>query len=526
MSLGHTWETRMTDAHPEARAAEVGPGVGEATDEAVLHDEPEPGSLRRLAARGTIVNAAFEIGLAAIGSLRRIAVAAFLTREEFGIWGVILPIIITLVWVKQIGVADKYVQQQEPDQEAEWQRAFTLELLMSTTFFLLLCVAFPIYSVAYGRPEIIVPGIVLGFTVVITAFESPAWIPYRKLQFGRQRTLTVIDPLSSIFLTVALAAAGLGYWSLVLGGLGGAVAGAAVCVVTCPYRIRLRFDWQRLKSYASFSLPLLGGGLSRMAVVQGSLLTANRTVGLAGIGAIGLATTIATFSDRADQIVSASIYPAVCRVVHRVDTMAEAFVKSNRIALMWAMPFAVGVALFANDFIDYVLGTRWRPAAGLMVAIALACGLAQVGFNWGVFMRAVNNTKPLFVAAIVDLAVFVTVAIPGMILFDLTGYAAGFAASVIVQLALRGWYMRRMFPGFNVVRQLMRGMLPVIPPAAVILVERAVTPDGRSPARAFAEASVYAIGVVATTYAFERSLIAEAVGYVRRRPASPAPAPT
>lgn len=513
----------MTEVRPEVTAAEVGPAVGEATGETLLHDEPEPGTLRRLAARGTIVNAAFEIGLAALGALRRIAVAAFLTRSEFGIWGVILPIIITLMWLKQIGVADKYVQQQETDQEAEWQRAFTLELLMSTVFFLLLCVVFPIYSVAYGRPEIIVPGVVLTFSVVISAFESPAWIPYRNLQFARQRALTAIDPVASIVLTIAFAAAGMGYWSLVLGAIGGSLAGAIVCVATCPYSIRLRFDWQRLKGYASFSLPLLGGGLSRMIVVQGSLLTANRVVGLAGIGAIGLATTIATFSDRADSVISQSIYPAVCRIVDRVDTMAEAYVKSNRLALMWAMPFAVGVALFASDFVDYVLGTRWRPAVPLMAAIALSCGLAQVGFNWGVFMRAVNNTKPLFMAALIDLGVFFVVAIPGMLIFDLAGYAAGFAASVVVQLGIRGWYMHRMFPGFNVLRQLVRGLLPVVPPAVLILLERALAPDGRSSARALAEAAVYSALVVATTYAFERRLIAEAVGYVRGR--SPAAVP-
>ncbi|HKP89674.1 MAG TPA: oligosaccharide flippase family protein [Thermoleophilaceae bacterium] len=503
-------------------AADAGPAVGEATDEATLHAPPARVGLRALAARGTIVNAAFEIGLAALGAFKGIAVAAFLTRTEFGLWGVILPIITTLIWLKQIGVADKYVQQEEPDQEAEWQHAFTLELLMSTAFFLLMCIVFPLYSLAYGHPGIILPGLVLASSVVISALESPSWIPYRRMQFGRQRVLTVIDPVLSIVITIALGAAGLGYWSLVWGAVGGSVAGAIVCVWTCPYRIRLRFDFQRLESYFSFSWPLLGGGFSRMLVVQGSLLTANRTIGLAGIGAIGLATTIATFSDRADRVVSASIYPAVCRIRDRVETMAEAYVKSNRIALMWAMPFAVGVALFAGDFVDYVLGSQWRPAVGLMIAIALTCGLAQVGFNWGVFMRAVDNTKPLFVAALLDLGVFFVVAIPGMVLFGLAGYAAGFAASVIAQLAIRGWFMHRMFPGFNVLRQLTRGMLPVVPPAALILVVRAIVPDGRSPARAIAETGVYALAVIATTYLFERPLIAESLGYLRRAPRSAA----
>lgn len=504
----------MKDSWSDPTGSTAAHAVSEAEDDRRV--EAEAPSLRHVAARGTIINAGFQIGLTAVGTFKRIAVAAFLTREEFGVWGIILPILVTLIWVKEIGVMDKYVQHREPDERAEWQKAFTLELFMSGGFFVLLCVVLPVYGLAYGHSEIVLPGMVLASSVVISAFMSPAWIPYRQLRYARHRVLTAVDPIVSAVTTIALGASGLGYWALVIGLLTGSVAGAIVCVATCPYPIRIRFDLDRLRAYATFSWPLVGGGLSRMIVVQGSLLTANRTVGLAGIGAIGLATNIATFADRVDGIVSSTIYPAVCRVAHRVDAMAEAFVKSNRIALMWAMPFAVAVALFAGDFVDFVIGEHWRPAVGLMTAIALTCGVAQVAFNWGVFMRAIGNTKPLFVAALLDLAVFFAVAVPGMILFGLTGYALAFATTTLVQLGFRGWYMGRLFPGFNVIRQLVRGFLPVIPPTAAILLVRLLAPGDRSLGRALAELALYAAAAAIATYVLERRLIAELVGYLRR----------
>src|SRR3954451_18208699 len=88
--------------------------------------------LRRPAARGTLINSAFQVGLAGLGFLRRLLIAAFLTRAEFGIWGIIVTTLITLSWLKDLGIADKYVQQNEDDQEAAFQKAFTLELLVST----------------------------------------------------------------------------------------------------------------------------------------------------------------------------------------------------------------------------------------------------------------------------------------------------------------------------------------------------------------------------------------------------------
>ena len=504
--------------------ATPGHAISEAEAEDELQSAPAQPGLRHVAARGTIINASFQIGLAGLGTLRRLAVVGFLTREEFGVWGIILPILVTLSWVKQIGVMDKYVQQQERDQETEFHYAFTFELLMSLVFFVVLCVALPLYGLAYGHDEIVLPGIVLAFSVVISAFQTPAWVSYREMQYTRNRLLTSVDPVVAVIVTVVLGALGFGYWCLVIGVVAGSVAGAVVCVAASRYSLRLRFSRERLRSYLTFGWPLLGSGVSRMVVVQGALLTANYTVGLAGIGVIGLATTIATFADRVDGIVSSTIYPAVCRVRDRVDAMAEAFVKSNRIALMWAMPFAVGVALFAGDFVDHVIGEEWRPAVGLLTAIALSCGFAQVGFNWHVFLRAVGRTKPLLVAAVLDLAVFFAVAVPGMLLWGLTGYAAGFAATVVVQFFLRGWYMSRMFPGFNVLRQLVRGVVPVIGPSALILAERALVPDGNSLARAATEMAIYAVLVIASTYVFERRLIRELVGYLRRpRAATPAP---
>src|SRR4051794_25641514 len=70
-------------------------------------------SLRQHAARGTVVNSAFQVGLAGLGLLRRVVIAAFLTRSEFGIWGILITTLMTLAWLKEVGVADKYIQQDE-----------------------------------------------------------------------------------------------------------------------------------------------------------------------------------------------------------------------------------------------------------------------------------------------------------------------------------------------------------------------------------------------------------------------------
>ena len=136
-----------------------------------------------------------------------------------------------------------------------------------------------------------------------------------------------------------------------IGSLAGAIVGSAAAVATCPYPIRLRFDRSTLKEYASFSWPLFGLGGQQPDLHPGDAAGRQPLVGLAGVGAIALAASVATFADRVDGIVNSAIYPAVCRVADRTQVLHEAFVKSNRLILMWAIPFGVGLSLFAGDLI-------------------------------------------------------------------------------------------------------------------------------------------------------------------------------
>jgi O-antigen/teichoic acid export membrane protein len=479
--------------------------------------DPSIADLRAHTARGTIVNSAWQVGLAVVGLVQRIAIAAFLTREEFGLWGIILTILVTLSWLKELGIMDKYVQQSEPDQRLAFQKAFTLELYSSLAFLVLVAAAVPLYGLAYGREQIVVPALVLSLSVPLFAFQAATWVPYRRLQYGRHRLLTAIDPVVALVVTLALGAAGMGYWCLVIGILAGRAAGGVIAVATSPYPHRLRFDRQTLRDYASFSWPLVGAGVSTLLIVQGSLLAANHAAGLAAVGVIGLVAGITAFAERVDTIVSQTLYPAICAVADRTELLFEAFVKSNRLAVMWAMPFGAGLALFAHDFVGPVFGGEWRSAAGLLAAIGLTCGVAQIAFNWHVFLRAVDWTRPIFVSSVANLAAFAVVALPAILALGLTGYAIGVAAMTLVQIALRWYYMRRLFRGFSVFRHLARALAPTVPPAALVLALRLVEGGDRPTALVVAEAVLYAAGVVACTLLFERKLLFEAIGYLRGR---------
>jgi O-antigen/teichoic acid export membrane protein len=471
-------------------------------------------SLRVHAARGTLVNAAFLVGVSSLSLVKGFLVAAYLSASDYGIWGLIVVGLGTLAWLKQVGISDKYIQQSEDDQELAFQRAFTLELLFSGAFLVLVVAMIPALALAYGNWEILAPGLVAALIVPAAVLQVPVWIYYRRMDFVRQRALQAVDPVVAFAVTIALAIAGAGYWSLVAGAVAGALVGSVAAVLASPYRLALRYDRGTARRYLSFSWPLFAASVGGLVVAQGSILVGNHALGIAAVGAIALAATISQFAERVDGIVTGTLYPAICAMRDRTDLLFESFVKSNRLALMWGMPFGVGVALFAPDLIAFGIGERWRPAAVVIQVFGLAAAVNQIGFNWDAYFRARDDTRPIAVASAVSAAVFCAVAIPLMILEGLSGFAAGMGAVALAMLACRAYFLTRLFDGFDMARHVARAVAPTVPAVAIVLAVRAFDPS-RTLGLALGELALYAGVTAAATWIFERDLLREAVGYLR-----------
>ncbi|HEX8646044.1 MAG TPA: oligosaccharide flippase family protein [Thermoleophilaceae bacterium] len=482
-------------------------------------------SLREHTARGTIINAAFSVGLAGLGLLRQLIIAALLTASEFGLWGVIFFSATALIFLLDVGLSDKFVQQAERDQEAAFQKAFTINLVWRLGFFLISLATLPLFAELYGRPEIVVPGMVLSLAVIGSALQSPLWIFYREMRFARQRALHSIDPVVGLVVTAILGAAGAGYWSLIIGGVVGIWASGIVALVACPYPLRWRFERRLFGEYFSFSWPIVLASASGVAMVQLAIIVGEDTVGLAGIGAIGLAAQVGRFAERVDQIVTQTVYPAICAVRDRTDLLFEAFVKSNRLALMWGMPFGLALVLFAPDLVEYVFGAKWDIAVGLLQLFGAMAALSQIAFNWMAFFLATGNTKPLAVNLGLQLVTFAAVAVPLMFSDGLTGYGIGMACVLIVDLCVRAYFLTRLFSGFQMLRHTVRAIAPSVPAVAAVLAMRLVEGGGeRTLGLAVAELVLYAAVTVVATWLTERALIREVLGYLRGRAKTPQPA--
>ena len=524
--------TDVTDgaaAEPDALMSTVheGPGVAEAV--AVERAEElerrarrfnlRGRTLRQHAARGTVINGLFTVAVSGLGLIKGFILAGFLTREDYGIWGILVVALGTLLWLKQVGIGDKYIQQDDEDQEAAFQKAFTLELIFTGAMTLVIAALLPAVAALYNQPRIVVPGLVVLLMLPAGILQAPLWVYYRRMDFVRQRSLQAVDPIVGFIASVALAIAGAGYWALIGGVVVGAWAAAIAAIIGSPFKLRLRYDRGTLLSYFQFSWPLFLATFGGLVIAQTSMLTSNDALGLAGAGVLTLAVTISQFTDRVDGLITGTLYPAICAVRDRRELLHESFVKSNRIALMWAMPFGFGLALFAADLIHFGIGDTWESALILLQVNGIVAAIGHIGFNWDAYFRALGETKPMAIAATASGVTFVA-CIPLIYSEGTTGLAIAIAAQMLANVAVRAYFLARLFAGFALARHAARAIWPTVPAVGAVLLMRLAEPRQRTLTVALLELAVYVVVTLAATWRFEKPLLAEAVSYVRRRPAT------
>jgi O-antigen/teichoic acid export membrane protein len=443
-------------------------------------------------------------------------VTRLLGPETIGLYGLVAVTVTTVLTLKRVGIDEAFVQQDTDDPEAEFQYAFTLELALSSLLALVIVVLAPILAIAYDEPQLLPLTIASAYLPVAFAMLAPLWIFFRRMDYAKQRALQVIQPVVAISVTLPLAATGFGVWSLVVGPAAGYLVAIIVSLRVSPYRLALRYEREVAKRYIRFSGWVLVALLASMAVAQGQVIAFKVDGGLVAAGYITLAATVTRYVDRADQIVTATIYPAIVAIRGRAASLQELFEKSNRATLLWVLPFTCGVVLFAPDLVEFVLGDEWRPARVLLQGLAAAGLLQHLGFNWFAFYRAHGDPRPPALEAVTGTVAFGVLAVGGLALWGDDGFVWGRIAAVAIALVVRWHYIRGLLPRARLVPLVAPAMVPLALAAAATLALRLVLWGGeRTLGQFIAEALVFGGVYMAGAVWRERPLVAELVGAIR-----------
>jgi O-antigen/teichoic acid export membrane protein len=416
-----------------------------------------------------------------LGSLLAgIVIARIVDPEAFGVYAVALVALNLLLSMNELGVSVALVRHPGPVTSIAPTVA-TLSIGSSAVLFAAMFLAAGPFAAAMGAPE--ATGIIqlMSVAVLIDGVTSvPVAMLTRAFMQAKRMQIDLIGFAVSTPVTILLALAGHGAWSLAWGAVAGNLATGLFSVLWSPERYLPGFDKSVVGPLLRFGLPLAGASLLLLALVNADFVVAGRVLGTAQLGLYFLGFNLSTWP-----------MTLVSTVVRRVTTAAYAqlndrgdghsgFRQSLFLVLSLGMLLSVLLAAYAEDIVRFLYGERWVASAVVIPALViLSMGRMVVELSYD-YLVALGRTVGNAWLHGVWLVALVPALVIGASGYGIGGLAWAHAVVVIV-LVLPGigiLLKRAGTPVWPLVADL---ALPVLGASAVFgssVLLRSVLPDG------------------------------------------------
>ena len=308
----------------------------------------------------TLAQVLGRVGSFAVG----IVLARLLTKEEFGAYAVTLAAISLLIVVNDLGVIAAVIRWQGDVREAA-RTATSLSIVFSGIAFLIACVGAGPFSSALGTPDaanlVRVVALVLLIDGATAAHQA---ILVRTFRNDRLVLAELTGFLIGTPVTIALAFAGAGPWSIVIGRVVGAVAIGAQVVRYAPFSIRPAFDRPLASQLVRFGAPLALSAFIAQAVLNVDYLIVGRELGSVALGVYLLAFNLSSWpASLVSTAIARVAFAGFSRLVEDRTRLVVAFPRSIGVAVSVLVPLVVLLAVLGPEVISFVYGERWLEAA-------------------------------------------------------------------------------------------------------------------------------------------------------------------
>lgn len=501
-----------------------------------LADSPAPtdDGTRQLAAKSSVGTMWTGVSLVAgkgIIFLSMVVLGRLLDAGAFGLFGIGLVVVGYLELFNNFGIASAVINLTTTDQRLS-SVAFWVNIALGVTMTAVTWVSAPLVAGFFDEPRATSIVRALGFVFLIRSVGAVHdALLKRDLEMKAVTIAETATALSKGILTIVLAVAGFGVWSLVWGHLAGAVLGSIVFWIVNPWRPgRL----SALSSPLRGTRRLLGFG-SQMTLIDvlGAVnknidyLLIGRMIGTIALGVYTMAFRIPELIiDGINLVVAKVAFPLFSQLQHNREKGRIALVKMLRLTSAVTVPIGVGMALVAEPLVRVGLGDKWtlveladgrfistveplRWLALALTATALTKNIGDLykGYGRPGLLNIIGTARVLFVVPLLIVAVrygITSVAAAQLVAAVVVSLAQVIIASRVVDVAIG-----------ELVRAYRTPLAAGLVMAAVVWPLAVAVGDWNPLTQLAVLSTVGAVTYVGTTAVVDRPLLNEGIGFVR-----------
>ena len=360
-------------------------------------------------------------------ALTTVVLARNLSAQDYGIAGYAMIFIGFLASFNDIGIGSALIQREQLD-DAVLATAFSLRLSLGILAFCLAWILAPLAGLTFGDTSVsaVIRILSLGFLVSVLGF-IPSALLLRDLDFGRWVLATLGGAIFRAAVACYLAIRGYGYWSIVLGSLGGTSIESLCFMVFSKHTVKLSWQKDVAGGLLRFGLPLFVSGLLTFSLFNADNLIIGAVSGASILGFYAIAFNWGSiFSKAIYEVLHSVLFPAFSRIQSETETLRRMYLRMMEQISFFGVLIQAGLLACSRDFLVIILGKgtdKWIPACHALQILSLYGLIRLLVEPVGNVLIAAGRTNLLLRANLLAAAVEIGLLYPVLKLGGIEGVA-------------------------------------------------------------------------------------------------------
>ena len=309
-----------------------------------------------------------------VGALLRLAAQLFtwlntlilirlLTPDDYGLMAMTMAFIGIFALMGDFGIGKAIIQAQELS-KSQLRQAFTINIISCLSFFCLFVAVAPVIADFFDEPRVVVLVQAVACQHLIMIFHTlPFALSSRRMLFKEREKVQFYTAVITSVITIAMAAAGLGVWALILGHLFMRLALAIGYNLIAPCWVWPALNFRGFAAMAGFGGIATVNDVLRYFVNIFANISIGRLLSKVDLGVFSVARNLANLpSDKIGELLNHLGLSSFAKLQNEPAVAGQYLHKSTQLASMVLFPMYLGMCAIAPELIPLVLSDKWIVA--------------------------------------------------------------------------------------------------------------------------------------------------------------------
>ena len=309
-----------------------------------------------------------------VGALLRLAAQLFtwlntlilirlLTPDDYGLMAMTMAFIGIFALMGDFGIGKAIIQAQDLS-KSQLRQAFTINIISCLSFFCLFVAIAPVIADFFDEPRVAVLVQAVACQHLIMIFHTlPFALSSRQMLFKEREKVQFYTAVITSIITIAMAAAGLGVWALILGHLFMRLALAIGYNLIAPCWVWPALNFRGFAGMAGFGGIATVNDVLRYFVNIFANISIGRLLSKVDLGVFSVARNLANLpSDKIGELLNHLGLSSFAKLQNEPAVAGQYLHKSTQLASMVLFPMYLGMCAIAPELIPLVLSDKWIVA--------------------------------------------------------------------------------------------------------------------------------------------------------------------